>query len=110
QHLCCYRGDIVAGHPADTFVAHGPTQRTTHGTHDRQQVFHEDMRMEVTPSHAASLDVAFDELVPGEMRIGGATVSEDAKVHNEADASVHGRIRDRLHLMDHVDSVARHQE
>ena len=44
------------------------------------------------------------------MRIGGATVSEDAKVHNEVDVSVHGRIRDRLHLMDHVDGVARHQE
>jgi hypothetical protein len=68
------------------------------------------MRMEVTPSHAASLDVAFDELVPGEMRIGRATVSEHAKMDDEADAGVHRRICDRLHLMDHVDGVARHQE
>lgn len=43
------------------------------------------MRMEVTPSHAASLDVALDELVLGEMRIGGATVSEDAEMDDEAD-------------------------
>ena len=38
-----------------------------------------------------SLDVAFDELVPGEMRVGGTTVSKDAKVDDEADAGVQGQ-------------------
>ena len=38
----------------------------------------------MTPSYAASLDIAFDELVPGEMWIGGTTVSEDAEMDDEA--------------------------
>jgi len=44
--------------------------------------------MEVTPSHAASLDVAFDELAPGEC----GSVERPfprRRVNDEADASVH---------------------
>src|SRR5258708_2920458 len=63
----------------------------------------------VTPGNAAALDIAFDHLVPGEMRIGRRAVAKNPQMHNETDTALCCGIDDRLTLMHHLYGVPGHE-
>ena len=68
------------------------------------------MRMKMGPRHATALDIALDQLVPGEVRIGRPAVPEDAQVDDMPDARVGRGVGNRLGLMRHRNRVAGHHK
>ena len=110
QHLGGDCRDVVARHPTDLSISHRPGDDTIHDRHERQEVLHEEVSMDVAPGQSTPFDVALDQLMPGVVRIGGPAVAEDAQVDKETDAGLDGRVHDRLDLVHHVDRVARHDE
>src|SRR5436309_3000434 len=102
--------EIITGDPADAPVAHWPDVLIIDDALTREKVFHEHMWVEMAPSDATALDVALNQLMPSEVWVGRAAISEHAEVNNEAHACVGCRVGDRLDLMYHVDRVAAHHE
>ncbi len=98
-------GEIVTGNPADAFVSHRPQEGIADQPLRGQQVFHEHIGVEVAPGDTAAFDIALDQLVPDEVRIGFAAVAEDAEVDDERHPGIGCGIGDALHLMHHFYGV-----
>jgi len=110
QHRRRHGGDVPHGDPADPAIApedgEGPVP---YGHHVGEQL-HEHVRVKVGPGRPAALDVALDQLVPGEVRVGAVPVPEDALVDDVPHPGLGRRIDDRLALHEHGDRVAGQQE
>lgn len=88
QDPCCHCSHIVVCNPAHALLTHEPHQAFIEKAITSEQIFHEEMRMQVTPGNAAAFDIALNHFMPGKMRIGRFAVAKNPQMHQKTDTAL----------------------
>ena len=105
-----HRRNVAHRDPAHATIPPVERQLTRSGSTEVQQIIHEHVGMEVGPGQAARLDVALDELMPGEVGVGAVPFGKNTDMDDVLHTRLLRGIHQGLALRQHRHRVAGQQE